>query len=1382
MATPPASRDEFEVALVCSLPLEYDAVSLLFDQFWDENGNQYGRAIGDPNTYTTGRFGNFDVVLVLLPNTGNISAASATASLRSSYPELRLVILTGICAGVPSSNTGDEVLLGDVIISKAVIQYDYGGQYPDDFAVKDTTEDSLGRPDKNIRSLVAVLETARERERVKKRAAVFLEHIQDLPPGGIHRKGNTYQYPGAASDVLFEAYYRHKHHTSPQCLCAQCHEYSDPVCDESRDLVCDVLGCNEKHVIPRQRLDIKRELEHQERNKEAQMPSVFIGRFGSSEKILKSGEHCDWIAKRYGDKLPCIIIKSIFNYADSHKNNRWQNFAAATAASVAKSLVERYTKTDKSAMIQIKQQLEQMMENKASNECLKDLHQTDPRDDKTRIQRIKGNLLKDSYRWVLNHDDFKQWYDNPQYRLLWIKGDPGKGKTMLLCGIIDEIEKSTTAHCLSYFFCQATEARLSSATAVLRGLIYMIIIQRPLLITHVRERYDSSGKKLFEDNNAWEALSKILMAILNDSSLDDAILMIDALDECPEGLPLLLEFLSEASSSSRVKWIVSSRNWPIIDENLDTAMQGVRLCLELNESSVSTAVQAYIQHKQHLMSNAHGTFLWVALVCQELGDPKIKKRHTLDKLKTSYPSGLDALYQRIMENIHDSLDSEACRQILAIISVVYRPITLAELSRLIDSYDYKNDDLIDIIGSCGSLLIIRDDIIYFVHQPAKDFLLDKASSQILVSGIEYQHYIIFSRSLKVLSKTIKRDVYNLQFPGFPIEQVSVPTPDPLAPITYSCIYWADHFCDTKRPQDENDITKFFELKFLYWLEALSLLPRVSKGIIAIQKLMERVQTPHLTELFEDANRLIIFHKRAIESAPLQVYEAALVFKEPKWLLTKPLMEARWLASLNILEGHTDLVTSIAFSHNSSLIASSSDDNTIRLWRTSTGDCMLELKGHSDRIRSVAFSYDSTLLASCSNDGIIWLWSVSTGESSAPMHNTIRLWHIDTGNSIHDFSHDSSLLASASGEGIIRIWSIDTSFDWPAIFSYDLTLLASVQDNCSIELWRIDTGECVHELEYSTDIRPDTGEYVRELEINDAPVEFAAFSYDLNLIAVPWMWKTIQQETFKLAVTSIVFSHDATLVASAASGKCLRELQGHRHGIKSIAFSHDSSLLASASKSGTIRIRCTNTGDFVREIWVSSSAVNVVAFSHDSVFIASGSTSASEDGTVRILCVATGAHVQTLRGHESPATSVAFSQVSAFVASATEDGTVQLWRVDTGDFVQNVFFDAISTNLSITSDNSQVLTNFGYIAIDSTASSDVEIPAVFSGIGVRYYYSWITWNNKNILKLPNDFGACHAAISGSTVAIGCKSGRVIIIRLSTEELLKIYDDADNNRLT
>ena len=107
------------------MQLEYDAVSLLFDEFWDTDYDQYGRANGDTNHYTTGRIGKHDVVLTLLLNMGKAAAAGVAASFRSSYPSLKLALLVGICGGVPSLGT-DEMLLGDVVISNILLQYDFG--------------------------------------------------------------------------------------------------------------------------------------------------------------------------------------------------------------------------------------------------------------------------------------------------------------------------------------------------------------------------------------------------------------------------------------------------------------------------------------------------------------------------------------------------------------------------------------------------------------------------------------------------------------------------------------------------------------------------------------------------------------------------------------------------------------------------------------------------------------------------------------------------------------------------------------------------------------------------------------------------------------------------------------------------------------------------------------------------------------------------------------------------------------------------------------------------------------------------------------------------------------------------------------------------------
>ena len=513
--------------------------------------------------------------------------------------------------------------------------------------------------------------------------------------------------------------------------------------------------------------------------------------------------------------------------------------------------------------------MDRRMSDAENRACLRDLQTTNPCDDKDRIEQDKGGLLRDSYCWVLANDDFQRWRDDEQSQLLWIKGDPGKGKTMLICGIIDELIKSTTHDTnVVFFFCQASDDRINNSTAVLRGLLYLLVKQQQSLISRIRESYDDSGKDCFEGKNAWVALSRIFSGILRDTPLRSTYLIVDALDECTTDLSLLLKLIQNSLACSNVKWIVSSRNWPSIEKGLNQARQKVRLCLELNERSVSAAVTTYIQSKvdqlaesdpdsgdsaytkeerdavqHHLSANAEGTFLWVALVCQQLvGHPGWK---AVEMLK-AFPPKLDALYQEMLKQICSSPHAALCKSILAVVSVVRRPITLDELVSLVDmpAGSSSNDTrLAEIIGFCGSFLTLRRRTISVVHQSAKDFLLGTASQTIFPSGMEDVHYTIFSRSLHVMSRTLRRDVYSLGAPGSSIDQVKQPDPDPLAAAQYSCLYWIDHLfdCDATANtngdlKDSGSVDKFLCRSYLYWLEALSLMRNLPSGIVMMKKL------------------------------------------------------------------------------------------------------------------------------------------------------------------------------------------------------------------------------------------------------------------------------------------------------------------------------------------------------------------------------------------------------------------------------------------------------------------------------------------------------------------------------------------------------------------
>ena len=883
--------------------------------------------------------------------------------------------------------------------------------------------------------------------------------------------------------------------------------------------------------------------------------------------------------------------------------------------------------------------------NENEKQCLRDLRLIDPRDDIKKIEDRKDALFKDSYAWILGCKEYKtfmNWEDGNKHRLLWIKGDAGKGKTMLLIGIIRELERLNLNACspnLSYFFCQGTDLRLNTPTAVLRCLIWLLLIQQPYLISYMQDKYVTAGSALFKDDNAFYFLRDAFKSMLEDPHFKRVFLIVDALDECIDknepGLAQLLDLISTTvATSPNIKWLVSSRYRSDIESCLRDGEDRVRLDLELNSECIRNAVEAYIDHKlseldrqkqyeeevrvqiaQDLRQKADGTFLWVALVCKEL-----ESVESYDALAVLHeiPSKLKDLYVRMMRQIEELKreDPKYCKCVLSTVTLAYEPLHLSGLETLTGLP--KRVRLSEVIKKCASFLTVRDDIVYPVHQSAKDFLTIDAESEILPNGHAEGHLMIASQSLHAMSKTLRRDIYRLVEPGRLITQVDYPVPDPLTRIRYACLHWIDHLCETDRDLydqvglcNNGTVDLFLKTHLLHWLEALSLLRNMSSGVTMIRKLEKllaaSINEPGLLELVRDARRFILYNRWVIENAPLQVYVSALVFspagsltreqwkkEEPGWIMTKPIMQSKWSPCLQTLEGHSDSVTSVVFSHDSRQLASASDDSTVKIWDAATGECLQTLEGHSDSVTSVAFSHDSRQLASASDDRTVKIWDAATGECLQTLEG-----HSDWVTSVA-FSHDSRQLASASGDRTVKIWDAAT-------------------------------GECLQTLEGHSD-----------------------------------------------SVRSVVFSHDSRQLASAsddrtvkiwdaATGECLQTLDGHSDWVRSVVFSHDSRQLASASGDSTVKIWDAATGECLQTLDGHSDSVRSVVFSHDSRQLAS----ASDDSTVKIWDAATGECLQTLEGHSDSVTSVVFSHDSRQLASASDDSTVKIWDAATGECLQTL---------------------------------------------------------------------------------------------------------------
>lgn len=344
----PCDRDAFEIAIICALTIEADAVIAIFDDFW-EHEEQYTMADGDTNSYTIGRIAQHNVVLVHMPGIGKVSAANVATNLRSSFPRIRLGLLVGICGGVPFINSvQQEIALGDVIISTQVVQTDFGRQYPDQFIPKDTLQDNLGRANPEIRGFLSKLQGKSAQTDLENQIKTDLASI--INAEGYKDSG----YLGVYEDEIYDTNSCHKHQVASACtIYAQCAKPEDGVCAKALEPRCYRLGCPSSKLVPRARIE---KVGHQD-TKTLLHPVVHFGAMASADQVMKSARHRDSIAEQerivafemegagLWETIPTIVIKGVCDYADNHKNKEWQNYAAATAAACAKAVLQKWRPT-----------------------------------------------------------------------------------------------------------------------------------------------------------------------------------------------------------------------------------------------------------------------------------------------------------------------------------------------------------------------------------------------------------------------------------------------------------------------------------------------------------------------------------------------------------------------------------------------------------------------------------------------------------------------------------------------------------------------------------------------------------------------------------------------------------------------------------------------------------------------------------------------------------------------------------------------------------------------------------------------------------------------------------------------------------------------------
>lgn len=337
----PLNRDGFEIAIICALPRETNAVLCSMDEIWHDSRHHYGKITGDDNSYDFGRIGLHCVVIVTLPGMGVVNASSSSRSLKMSFSSIKLALLVGICGAVPFKRDGSEIVLGDVIISETIVELDYGRQYHGSFERKDSVLDVHGRPNEEILGLLQRWKVPTILETLQRGSMCHLRYLLQCL---------NIEYPGPSRDTLFQSDYIHKHREH----CMECSENAGTVCRSALVASCNDILCDESQLVARHRLE-----EVAKSGNRIPVPSIHIGSIGTGNAVIKSARHRDQHAQLEGviafemegvgtwDKFSCLVIKGVCDYADSHKNKTWQDYAAAVAAAVAKEVLRQYVMPQK---------------------------------------------------------------------------------------------------------------------------------------------------------------------------------------------------------------------------------------------------------------------------------------------------------------------------------------------------------------------------------------------------------------------------------------------------------------------------------------------------------------------------------------------------------------------------------------------------------------------------------------------------------------------------------------------------------------------------------------------------------------------------------------------------------------------------------------------------------------------------------------------------------------------------------------------------------------------------------------------------------------------------------------------------------------------------
>ncbi|KAJ5173233.1 hypothetical protein N7492_005826 [Penicillium capsulatum] len=760
----------YTVALICAIEVEYVAAQESLDEEYDRPTSA---APNDPNDYTLGRIREHNVVIATLPDGeyGTSSAATVATHLLRTFRNVRIGLMVGIAGGVPTQH---DIRLGDIVVSSprdgmgGVLEYDFG-KTVQCRSFQHTR--FLDQPPQVLRSAVAGI-----RSQYKRKGHRLREMVNQILDGNPNLR-DDYGRPPAGTDILFTS---ETVHGSRPCA-TSCARF------------------------------VGNKIQRRERSNNESDPKIHFGLIASGTQLMKDAWIRDALAVKKDvlcfemeaaglmNTLPCLVIRGICDYSDSHKNKEWQGYAALMAAAFAKDILYRIPVTrdegERKAVDALSeshrdtvQQNLALQERKAQQElseeqkeCLQMFRLTQSGKDATyewykdRVdKRVEGTC-----EWFIRHDNFQRWLKKDSGVLL-VSADPGCGKTVLAKYLIDKYLSDAATVC--YFFFKDHDQ--DTVRQALCALIHQLISQIPSLVEHTMKEFRAEGSALV---NSTGQLWSILSRAAQDPRAGSVIIVLDALDECTEKeLEVLVQLVegqfSHSSQLSKLRYLLTSRPYDQILGNfrgLSDTFPLIHIPGENESEVISAEVNLVIQHRldrlareknlskplkthlgEKLFQIQHRTYLWVYLVFDYLKKEPFKK--TAAGIISAIATLPETVYEAYEQILNKSKNDPMVRKALSVILIATRPLTLAEMNvalsvdvemKSMADLDLEEDEdfKIRLRDLCGLFVSVHNGKVGFLHQTAREFLCADVLSP--ASTSRWQHSITAQQAHMTLAET-----------------------------------------------------------------------------------------------------------------------------------------------------------------------------------------------------------------------------------------------------------------------------------------------------------------------------------------------------------------------------------------------------------------------------------------------------------------------------------------------------------------------------------------------------------------------------------------------------------------------------------------------------